>query len=77
MDNFVRVYEKVMPIEMCHDLVEKFEAATDMHEVQDNANGKTLTVINLLGKKDSPFTDDVDPLFKILTECVDRYKEDI
>jgi len=77
MDNFVRVYDNVMPIEMCHDLVEKFEAATDMHEVQDNANGKTLTVLNLLGKKDSPFEDDVGPLFEILTDCVDRYKKDI
>lgn len=77
MDNFVRVYDNVMPIEMCNNLMDKFEDTLDMHEVQDNANGKTLTVVNMLGKKDSPFEDDVGLLFEILTDCVDRYKKDI
>ena len=77
MDNFVRVYDNVMPVEMCNNLIDKFEDTLDMHEVQDNANGKTLTVVNMLGKKDSPFKDDVGLLFEILMDCVDRYKKDI
>ena len=77
MDNFIRLYDNVIDSDMCSHLIDKFETHSEMHMLQDNANGTTLTVINMLGSSDTPFSEDVNFLFKVLSENIERYKEDI
>ena len=48
MDNYIRTYQNVMSNEKCDYFVEKFEAHTELHEVQNNNHGKTLTMMNLM-----------------------------
>ena len=80
MDNFVRLYDNVFDADICSHLIDKFEAHPEMHFTQDNANGATLTVIHMMGhdaEGEQPFVEDVNPLFKVLSENVERYKNDI
>ena len=77
MDNFIRLYDNVIDPDMCSHLIDKFETHSEMHMLQDNANGTTLTVINMLDNFDTPFSEDVNFLFKILSENIERYKGDI
>jgi len=77
MDNFIRLYDNVIDPNMCSHLIDKFETHSEMHMLQDNANGTTLTFINMLDSSDTPFSEDVNFLFKVLSENIERYKEDI
>ena len=36
MDNLIRVYENVLSPEKCQYYIDKFEANSQLHEVQDN-----------------------------------------
>ena len=47
MDNFVRIYNDVMTNEKCQYFVDKFEAHSEMQEIQNNSQGKTLTMMDL------------------------------
>ncbi len=86
MDSFIRRYDDVITPEKCQYFIDKFEANPEIHLVQDNSRGATLTKINLLGywtstlglpKPDTPFSEDMDFLFSKLFECVELYKEDV
>ena len=79
MDNFVRLYDDVFDADTCSHLIDKFEAHPEMYFTQDNANGATLTVIHMMGhdaEGKQPFVEDVNPLSKVLSENVERYKKD-
>ena len=83
MNNLVRVYNDVMTDEKCQYFVDKFEAHPEMHEVQmtgnketGQSNEKTLTRLNLMGPKDTPFRDDLKFITNIFRESVERYKKD-
>ena len=46
MDNYIRTYQNVMSNKKCDYFVEKFEAHTELHEVQNN-NHEAYTIIFL------------------------------
>ena len=82
MDNYVRIYNDVMTNEKCQYLVDKFEAHPEMHQVQvtgnketGQSNEKTLTRLNLMKTKDTPFRDDLNFIANIFMENVERYKK--
>ena len=77
MDNYVRIYQNVMSNKKCDYFVEKFEAHTELHEVQNNNHGKTLTMMNLMNSPDTPFRDDLDFIGNSLMESIDKYKKDV
>ena len=60
MDNFVRIYNDVMTNEKCQYFVDKFEAHPEMQEIQNNSQGKTLTMMDLMNSPDTPFREDLD-----------------
>ena len=76
MDNLIRIYDNVLSDEKCSYLVNKFEEHSNMHEIQDCGQGKTLTRINLMSSPDTPFRNDLDYLSNIFMESVERYKKD-
>ena len=76
MNNLIRIYDNVLSDEKCSYFVNKFEEHSNMHEIQDNGNGRTLTYINLLSSADTPFRNDLDYLSNFFMKNVERYKED-
>ena len=76
MDNFVRIYNDVITEEKCQYFVDKFEAHPEMHEIQNNSQGKTLTMMNLMSSSDTPFREDLNFLSNIFMENVEKYKKD-
>ena len=74
MDNLIRIYDNVLSENKCSYFVNKFEEHSDMHEIQDCGNGKTLTRINLMSSPDTPFRNDLDYLSNLFMENVERYK---
>ena len=76
MDNFIRIYNDVMTNEKCQYFVDKFEAHPEMQEIQNNSQGKTLTMMNLMNSPDTPFREDLDFLGNLFMENVEKYKKD-
>ena len=83
MDNLIRIYDDVLSENKCSYVVNKFEEHSNMHEVQVTGNkttgqsgNKTLTRLNLMKSKDTPFRKDLDFLANIFMENVERYKRD-
>ena len=76
MDNLTRIYDNVIPAEKCDYFVDKFEKHSELHEIQDCGQGKTLTLINLMSSPDTPFRNDLDYLSNLFMENVERYKKD-
>ena len=76
MDNFVRIYNDVMTNEKCQYFVDKFEAHPEMQEIQNNSQGKTLTMMNLMASPDTPFREDLNFLSNVFMENVEKYKKD-
>ena len=76
MDNLIRIYDNVLSAKKCDYLVSKFEEHSELHEVQDCGNGKTLTRINLMATPGTPFRKDLNYLSNIFMESVERYKKD-
>ena len=76
MDNFIRIYDNVLSAEKCSYFVNKFEKHSELHEIQNNNQNKTLTMINLMNSADTPFRNDLNFLSNIFMENVERYKKD-
>ena len=76
MDNFIRIYNDVMTNEKCQYFVDKFEAHPEMQEIQNNSQGKTLTMMNLMNSPDTPFKEDLNFLSNLFMENVEKYKKD-
>ena len=76
-ENFCRVYNNILSDEKCDYFVNKFEAHKELQEVQNNSKGKTLTMMNLMNSKDTPFREDLDFIGDTLMESVELYKEDV
>ena len=76
MENFVRIYNDVMTEGKCKYFVDKFEAHPEMQELQNNSQGKTLTMMNLMSSPDTPFKEDLDFLSNLFMENVEKYKKD-
>ena len=76
MDNLIRNYSDVLTSEKCQYFIDKFEANSEMQEVQNNSKGKTLTVMNLMNSSDTPFREDLNFLGNIFMTYVEKYKED-
>ena len=83
MDNLIRIYDNVLSAEKCSYFMNKFEEHSELHENQLTGNletgqsgDKTLTRINLMKSKDTPFRNDLDFLANIFMENVERYKID-
>ena len=75
MDNYIRIYENVMSDEKCQYFIDKFEAHSEMQEVQNNSQGKTLTMMNLMNSPDTPFKSDLVYLTNLFMENVEKYKK--
>ena len=73
MENFIRIYENVVPDNWCDALVQKFEDFEEHHEVVDNK--MSFTQINF--GRDSLWKYESDYLEKIILEQVERYREDV
>ena len=76
-ENFCRVYDNVISDDKYDYFVKKFEANAEMQELQNNNHGKTLTMMNLMGSKDTPFREDLDFIGNLLMESVELYKKDV
>ena len=83
MDNLIRIYDDVLSENKCSYLVNKFEEHSNMHEVQVTGNkttgqsgNKTLTRLNLMKSKDTPFRKDLDFIANIFMKNVEKYKRD-
>ena len=76
MDNLVRIYDNMLSKDKCNYFVNKFEKHSEMHEIQDCGNGKTLTRINLMSSPDTPFRDDLNMLTSMFMESVEKYSKD-
>ena len=76
MDNYVRIYNDVMTNEKCQYFVDKLEAHPEMQELQNNSQGKTLTMMNLMNSPDTPFKEDLNFLSNLFMENVEKYKKD-
>ena len=76
-ENFCRVYKNVISDEKCDYFVKKFEDNAEMQEIQNNSKGKTLTMMNLMNSKDTPFRGDLDFIGNLLMESVEKYKKDV
>jgi len=77
LDNLIRAYEGALSDQQCDYLVEMFERYSALQEKQTNANGQTLTRINLMASKYSPFKEDLDYLSNVFTRAVRKYKDDL
>ena len=73
MENFIRIYENVVPDNWCESLVQKFEDFEEHHEVVDNK--MSFTQINF--GRDSLWKYESDYLEKVILEQVERYREDV
>jgi hypothetical protein len=76
-ENFCRVYNNILSDEKCDYFVNKFEAHKELQEVQNNSKGKTLTMMNLMNSKDTPFREDLNFIGDTLMESVELYKKDV
>ena len=76
MDNLIRIYDNVISSEKCDYFVNKFEAHSELHEVQNNSRGKTLTMMNLMNSANTPFRNDLNFLGNLFMENVEKYKHD-
>ena len=77
MDNLVRIYEDALSSDQCEYFVQMFEHHPELHENQVNADGQTLTRINMMGSRDSPFAKDLEYLSNVFMGGVRKYKDDI
>ena len=73
MENFIRIYENIVPSEWCDTLIQKFEDFDEQHEVFDDQ--RIFTQINFA--KDQLWQYESDYLSKVLLEQIERYKEDV
>ena len=73
MENFIRIFENVVPDNWCESLVQKFEDFEEHHEVVDNK--MSFTQINF--GRDSLWKYESDYLEKVILEQVERYREDV
>ena len=61
--------------EKCQYFIDKFEAHPEIQEVQNNSQGKTLTMMNLMNSPDTPFKSDLNYLTNLFMENVEKYKK--
>ena len=74
MDNHIRVIPEALSEEQCDYLVERFERYPALHENQVNANNYTLTRLNLMGSRFSPFKEDLEYLSNVFLAGVREYR---
>jgi hypothetical protein len=79
MDNLIRVYDDALSIKKCKYLVDMFERYPELHEHQVNADGQTLTRINLMAYKriSNPFSEDLEYLSNVFMRAARKYKDDL
>ena len=77
MDNLIRAYDDALSDQQCDYLVEMFEKYSALQEKQTNGKGQTLTRMNLMESKFSPFKEDLDHLSKVFMSGVKKYKDDL
>ena len=76
MDNFTRVYNDVISKWKCQELINLFESENDLHEVQHNGLGATLTQVNLMESPRKAWQKETEALKKSIRKCVEQYKID-
>ncbi len=77
MDNLIRAYDGALSDQQCDYLVDMFEKHYALHENQINAKGQTLTRINLMANKYTPFKEDLEYLSNVFMSGVKKYKDDL
>lgn len=77
LKNYVTVYDDVLSPDYCRELIEKFEANPQCHQVERNIDGDwqmSFTQINLY--KHDVFKNDVSYLTSLFRTAVEHYKRD-
>mgnify|MGYP002885557047 FL=1 len=74
MDNHIRVIPDALSPEQCDYLVNMFEDHSNLHETQVNGDGQTLTRLNLMGSKNTPFREDLEYLSNVFLGGVREYR---
>ncbi len=74
MDNYIRIYEKILPDDFCDSIVSKFEDNKDHHETH-NSGPMSFTQIDL-GKHSDVWSSEETFVLNNLMSCVSMYKED-
>tara|TARA_B100001094_G_scaffold269845_1_gene274338 strand:+ start:6889 stop:7464 length:576 start_codon:yes stop_codon:yes gene_type:complete len=74
MSNTIRVYDEVLPVEWCENLIELFESNPDHHHILDTRNKSpkfTELCVNRVSKQH------VTGLVQFVRKIYDKYKRDI
>tara|TARA_B100000795_G_scaffold266264_1_gene249179 strand:+ start:1061 stop:1612 length:552 start_codon:yes stop_codon:yes gene_type:complete len=75
IDEYVRIYDDVVPPDFCDDLVNKFEASSEQWQ-RESSSSYDFTQIDM-GKNMKSWSAEMGELLNLLFPCVANYKEDI
>ena len=76
MDSYIRLYEDRVPVNKCQEMINLFEQDTANHQIQDCGGGATLTQVNMLHSKDTPWREYANFLVNVIMNCVEDYRKD-
>tara|TARA_B100000575_G_C22908925_1_gene527886 strand:- start:58 stop:597 length:540 start_codon:yes stop_codon:yes gene_type:complete len=71
--NYIQYYDDIMKKDLCEELIDKFENSSEHYDVRSNRT-MDFTQINLVQNK--KWNKYVNPLSKIFSSCIERYKSD-
>lgn len=77
MNNYISVYDDILSLRYCQDLIDRFESNSQCHHNVRNTHDERqmrFTQINLY--QHDIFRDDVVALTHLFHEAIERYKED-
>jgi hypothetical protein len=74
IENYIRVYDNAIPDEYCDDLIKRFDANKESHDIVSYDSMRSFTQINL-NEHDS-WRSDVNGLMLVYKNVLDRYKID-
>jgi len=74
VDNYIRIYDNVLPEEYCDDLVKRFNSAPEDHVIEEYDGMRSFTQINFM--KNDKWTMDINGLMPVYNNVLIKYKED-
>ena len=77
MRNYITIYDDILNLQYCRDLIDRFETKTQCHEIVQKTNQEwrmDFTQINLY--EHEPFKHDVVRLTELFKTAIEQYKKD-